>query len=56
MAELDARIDQLTQMRQALLAVLVADCDSLTDCSCGLGCPLPVLEISGPGGTNGDHD
>src|SRR6266545_3072919 len=55
-AELDARIDQLTQMRQALLAVLVADCDSLTDCSCGLGCPLPVLEISGPGGTNGDHD
>ncbi len=55
-AELDARIDQLTQMRQALLAVLAADCDSLTDCSCGLGCPLPVLEITGPGGTNGDHD
>jgi len=34
----------------------VAECDSLTDCSCGLGCPLPVLEITGPGGANGDHD
>ncbi len=48
-AEIDARIDQLTRMRQALLEVMKADCDSLTDCSCGLGCPLPVLAISGPG-------
>ena len=35
-AEIDAKIAQLTQMRQ----VLAADCDSLTDCSCGLGRPL----------------
>jgi MerR family transcriptional regulator, mercuric resistance operon regulatory protein len=48
-AEIDARIGQLQLVRQALLAVLAAECDSLTDCSCGLGCPLPVLEISGPG-------
>ena len=41
-AEIDARIDQLAQMRRALMAVLAADCDSLTDCSCGLGRPLPV--------------
>jgi MerR family transcriptional regulator, mercuric resistance operon regulatory protein len=52
-AEIDARIDQLTQMRQVLAAVTAAECDSLTDCSCGLGCPLPVLEVTGPGGGNG---
>jgi DNA-binding transcriptional MerR regulator len=56
MAEIDAKIDQLTQMRQALGAVLAAECDSLSGCSCGLGSPLPVLEITGPGGGNGDQD
>jgi DNA-binding transcriptional MerR regulator len=55
-AEIDARIGQLQRVRQALLAVLAAECDSLTDCSCGLGCPLPVLEITGPGGVDGNHD
>jgi MerR family transcriptional regulator, mercuric resistance operon regulatory protein len=55
-AEIDAKIAQLQQMRQTLVAVLDAECDSLTDCSCGLGCPLPLLEITGPGGANGqDH-
>jgi DNA-binding transcriptional MerR regulator len=54
-AEVDARIDQLKQVRRALLAVVAAECDSLTDCSCGLGCPLPALEITGPEGANGDH-
>jgi DNA-binding transcriptional MerR regulator len=54
-AEIDARIGQLQQMRQTLMAVLAAECDSLTDCSCGLGCPLPELEITGPRGANGDH-
>ena len=49
LSEIDAKIARLTQMRQTLVAVLAADCDSLTDCSCGLGCPLPELEASGPG-------
>ena len=49
-AEIDARIDQLAQMRQALVAVLAADCDSLTDCSCGLGRPLPGLGAAGQDG------
>jgi DNA-binding transcriptional MerR regulator len=40
-AEIDARIDHLTRMRQALQTVLAADCDSLTDCSCGLATQLP---------------
>ncbi|HEV8371592.1 MAG TPA: MerR family DNA-binding protein, partial [Actinomycetota bacterium] len=44
LAEIDARIGQLQQMREGLLAVVAADCDSLTDCSCGLGSPMPVLE------------
>jgi DNA-binding transcriptional MerR regulator len=52
-AEIDAKIAQLTRMRQALLTVLDADCDSLTDCSCGLGCPLPDLAVTGPGGHGG---
>jgi DNA-binding transcriptional MerR regulator len=38
-AEIDARIGQLTRMRQALVEVMAADCDSLTDCSCGHGRP-----------------
>jgi DNA-binding transcriptional MerR regulator len=52
-AEIDARIDQLQQMRQTLVAVMAAECDSLTHCSCGLGCPLPELEITGTGNANG---
>jgi hypothetical protein len=47
-AEVDARIGQLQQVREALLAVAAADCESLTDCSCGLGGPLPALEPAGP--------
>lgn len=54
-AEIDAKIAQLQQMRQTLVAVMAAECGSLTDCSCGLGCPLPVLEVTGPGGANGDQ-
>ncbi len=55
-AEIDAKIDQLTQMRQTLVAVMAAECDSLTDCSCGLGCPLPELESTGSGGGSGNHE
>jgi MerR family transcriptional regulator, mercuric resistance operon regulatory protein len=48
LAEVDARIGQLRQVREALLAVVAAECDSLTDCSCGLSSPLPALEPTGP--------
>ena len=47
--EIEARIEQLQRVREALLAVMAADCDSLTDCSCGQGCPLPDLEVPAPG-------
>jgi len=47
-AEVDARIGQLRQVREALLTVVAAECDSLTDCTCGAGSPLPVLEPASP--------
>jgi DNA-binding transcriptional MerR regulator len=40
--EIDGRIAQLAAMRSALSGVMAANCDSLTDCSCGLACPLPL--------------
>ncbi len=43
-AEIEARIGQLQRVRQALLAVVAVECESLTECSCGLGGPLPTLE------------
>jgi DNA-binding transcriptional MerR regulator len=45
-AEIDERIARLQAMRADLSAVIAAECDSLTDCSCGLGCPLPFVELS----------
>jgi len=54
-AEIDAKIEQLRQMRRALAVVMAAECESLTDCSCGLGTPLPEWEIGGSGGSAGDH-
>lgn len=56
LAEIDGRIARLQAMRGRLLDVLDARCDSLTDCSCGLGCPLPPIELErrrGPGRTDG---
>jgi DNA-binding transcriptional MerR regulator len=40
--EIDGRIAQLQAMRAGLSDVIAADCDSLTNCSCGLGRPLPM--------------
>jgi MerR family mercuric resistance operon transcriptional regulator len=44
-AEIDERIGRLQAMRADLSAVIAAECDSLTDCSCGLGCPLPFVGL-----------
>lgn len=46
-AEIDERIARLKAMRADLGAVIAAECDSLTDCSCGLACPLPFVALSG---------
>lgn len=46
LAEIDARIAALQAMRADLTAVVDAECDSLTDCSCGRACPLPFVEMT----------
>jgi DNA-binding transcriptional MerR regulator len=51
--EVDAKIGQLQQVREALLAV-AANCESLTDYSCGLASPLPALEPPGPAATTAE--
>ena len=45
-AEIDGRIAALQAMRADLTTVVDAECDSLTDCSCGLGCPRPFVELN----------
>ncbi|WP_199516237.1 MerR family transcriptional regulator [Nucisporomicrobium flavum] len=44
-AEIDAKIADLTTIRGALAEVVEARCDSLTDCTCA-DCPIPFLTIS----------
>jgi DNA-binding transcriptional MerR regulator len=43
--EVDARITDLTTIRQALIQVVTAGCDSLTDCTCP-DCPLPFADLA----------
>jgi hypothetical protein len=44
--EVAGRLQDFRQMRRAPLAVMAAECDSPTDCSCGLGGPLPALGLT----------
>ncbi|MET9339026.1 MerR family transcriptional regulator [Nonomuraea sp. NPDC003804] len=44
-AEVDARIADLTTIRSALSAVVSAGCDSLTNCTCP-DCPLPFADLA----------
>ncbi|WP_157246973.1 MerR family transcriptional regulator [Nonomuraea typhae] len=44
-AEVDARIADLTTIRSALGAVVSAGCDSLTHCICP-DCPLPFADLA----------
>jgi DNA-binding transcriptional MerR regulator len=43
-AEIDAKIDDLTAIRTTLTEVVDARCDSLTNCTCA-DCPIPFLTI-----------
>jgi MerR family mercuric resistance operon transcriptional regulator len=45
LAEVDAKIDHLTQIRTTLAAVLTAECSDLTACSCDPACPIPFTEL-----------
>lgn len=50
-AEIDAKIADLTAIRTTLTEVVDARCDSLTHCTC-VDCPIPFLTI----GTHPDGD
>jgi DNA-binding transcriptional MerR regulator len=47
--EIDERIHQLRTMRAGLEELIAAECDSLTDCSCGLARPVPFEELAEAG-------
>ncbi len=51
-AEIDARIADLTVMRAALTRVVEARCDSLTECTCQ-DSPIPYATIARAGAANG---
>jgi DNA-binding transcriptional MerR regulator len=43
--EIDAKIADLTAMRDALAKVVAARCDSLTNCTC-TDCPIPFVDLT----------
>jgi DNA-binding transcriptional MerR regulator len=45
LAEVDAKIEHLTQVRTTLVAVLTAGCSDLAECSCDPACPIPFAEL-----------
>ena len=52
-AEIDAKIADLTAIRTALTEVVDARCDSLTNCTCA-DCPIPFLTIGTAEHPDGD--
>ena len=46
MAEVEAKIDHLQQVRTTLSAVLTAECSDLAECSCNPACPIPFAETA----------
>jgi MerR family mercuric resistance operon transcriptional regulator len=49
LVEVEAKIADLTVIRQALRAGLAAGCDDLTTCAGTTCCPLPFTELAEPG-------
>ncbi|OZM75377.1 MerR family transcriptional regulator [Pseudonocardia sp. MH-G8] len=45
LAEVDAKIADLNQVRASLADVLSAGCSDLAECSCTPGCPIPFADI-----------
>ncbi|MHA6616744.1 MerR family transcriptional regulator [Pseudonocardia sp. DLS-67] len=45
LAEVDAKIDHLTQVRATLISVIGAECHDLAECSCDPACPIPFTEL-----------
>lgn len=49
LAEIDARIADLTVMRDTLRSAVDAGCDDLEACAASASCPLPFTELAGLG-------
>jgi DNA-binding transcriptional MerR regulator len=47
LAEVDAKLADLTVLRQVLAEVVAAGCDDLTNCT-SPDCPLPFVELASP--------
>jgi DNA-binding transcriptional MerR regulator len=45
LAEVEAKIADLDQVRAALADVLTAGCSDLAECSCTPGCPIPFADL-----------
>ena len=45
LAEVEAKIEHLQQVRATLADVLTAECTDLVECSCSPACPIPFAEI-----------
>ncbi|OLZ50341.1 MerR family transcriptional regulator [Amycolatopsis keratiniphila] len=45
LVEVDRRMEDLTKIREGLVRVIDARCDSLTNCTCE-DCPLPFVELA----------
>jgi DNA-binding transcriptional MerR regulator len=60
LAEIEARIADLTSIRATLVAAIDAGCDDLTACASSPNCPLPFAELAEPSraimGVNQDAD
>jgi MerR family mercuric resistance operon transcriptional regulator len=57
LAEVEARISDLHQVRTTLNAVLTAGCSDLAACSCTPGCPIPFADLdSAAGGPVSEDD
>lgn len=52
LAEVEAKIAHLQQVRATLADVLTAGCSDLTECTCTPGCPIPFADID-PGAAPG---
>jgi DNA-binding transcriptional MerR regulator len=51
LAEIDAKIADLTVIRDRLAEVVAAGCDDLTNCT-SPACPVPFAELAGPPGSS----
>lgn len=48
LADVDAKIADLTAVRATLLGVLAAGCTALDTCSCAPSCPIPFRALARP--------